>query len=72
MSRSPTCRAELGIAASLGEPAVKNNGTFRACIAEVARTVAFERLIDSTAATAEAGRAGGTARAGWRLFRGGP
>ena len=68
----PDMPRQPGIAASLGEPAVKNNGTFRACIAEVARTVAFERLIDSTAATAEAGRAGGTARAGWRLFRGGP
>ena len=54
----------LGMAAALGEPASVAKGPFKAGISELARQVAFERLLDSTMLAAAAPEASGR----WKVF----
>jgi pilus assembly protein CpaE len=56
---------QLGLAATTGEPAAAAKGGFRAGIVELAKQVAFERLLDSSMI----GRpAAGVSNRGWRVF----
>lgn len=57
---------KINLAATLGDPQSAMRGAFRSNIVELARLSAFERLLDSTAAGAEATRPGG--RPKFRLF----
>jgi pilus assembly protein CpaE len=63
----PDLPRQLGSAATLGQPAVARGGPFRAAIAELARQVAFTRLLDR-APGSEPADAPKPARRLWRLF----
>ncbi len=58
----------VGQAATLGEPAITRGGVFRSAIVDLARQVAFTRLLDSATATAS-GAVAGEAKSRWWLLR---
>lgn len=63
----PDLPRQVGTAASLGEPAMGSSSSFRNGINEIARQVAFVRLLDAVPGAAELGNQGKRRR--WNLFR---
>jgi pilus assembly protein CpaE len=67
----PDLPRQIGGAASLGEPAVARPGAFRTAISDLARQVAFTRLLDSASSgprARKAGDGGAAPRSRWHLF----
>lgn len=64
----PDMPKRLAAAANLGEPAVRERGFFRVRVHELARLVAFNRLLDSATSAATTKRRG-EIRRGWRIWR---
>jgi len=63
----PDLPRQVGTAASLGEPAMGSSSSFRSGINDLARQVAFVRLLDAVPGTADQGNQGKRRR--WNLFR---
>lgn len=63
----PDLPKPVGLAATLGEPAMKTHGTFRTCTLDLAREVCFVRLLD--VAGAGVARSGDAKRRGWMFWR---
>jgi pilus assembly protein CpaE len=64
----PDLPKRLAAAANMGEPAIRHVGHFRLRVADLARQVAFNRLLDSTASTASTKRREDKKR-GWRIWK---
>jgi len=58
----------LAAAANMGEPAVCQKGFFRLRVHDLARLVAFNRLLD-TAVAPETGRRSDDKKRGWKIWR---
>lgn len=65
----PDLPRQVGVAATLGEPAMANSGGFRAGILELTRQVGGQRLLDSASDAAAAAAAANAKKSRWKLLR---
>ena len=65
----PDLPRQVGVAATLGEPAMANSGGFRTGIFELTRQVGGQRLLDSASDAASAAAAASAKKTRWNLLR---
>jgi hypothetical protein len=64
----PDLPKRLAAAANMGEPAIRQSGYFRLRVQDLARLVAFNRLLDSTASPVSTKRREDKKR-GWQIWK---